>query len=284
MNLKEVEKTVARIKGSLFKNSNSVSIGMLKSKFRGTGLQFREHQIYTPGDDVRFIDWKIVAKTGNPYIKTFEEDRNVEIVVIIDTSESMLMGYDSVSKLQAAIELCCLLYLIAKESGDFVHAIIAGETVVSLPRANGEKGIVSLIAALERDGVLGDDGRVNLGREVTHTCSEKEKISIITKHLERRREVVLFSDFNSFLNEESLRRLMLRSHVHCFHLTTPLEEGESVPYAVYTKQRTDSDKSHASLSRIYFQNKDTIHEMLKGRYKKLNVKDRYLENFIEDMV
>lgn len=88
---------------------------MLKTNIKGTGLQFKEHQVYNFGDDIRFIDWKILAKTSHPYVKTFNEERNVEIVVVIDASTTMMTGYNGVSKLQAAIEICCLLYLLAKK-------------------------------------------------------------------------------------------------------------------------------------------------------------------------
>ena len=89
MNIIEVRKIVGQIKTQLFKQSNSFSIGMLKSHFRGSGLQFKEHRQYTHGDDVRFIDWKILAKTGEPFIKTFEEERNVQIAVVIDAAFCM---------------------------------------------------------------------------------------------------------------------------------------------------------------------------------------------------
>ena len=174
MDLKSVERTVAKIKNSLFKNSNSFSIGMLKSKFRGTGLQFKEHQVYSHGDDVRFIDWKILAKTSNPYIKTFEEERNVEIVVVIDATETMMTGYNGVSKLQASVELCCLLYLLAKESGDYVHAVIVSDRVTSLRRASGEAGVISLVSALERDELMNSRGNINIGRQYSGFVAEKE--------------------------------------------------------------------------------------------------------------
>ena len=100
MNLLEIEKIVSKIQSNLFKNSNSFSVGMLKSHFKGAGLQFKEHQVYNPGDDVRFIDWKLSAKTQNTFVKTFEEERNVEINVVIDVSNSMFVGYKNVSKLR----------------------------------------------------------------------------------------------------------------------------------------------------------------------------------------
>jgi len=134
MNIAEVRKVVGRIKTNLFKSANAHSVGMLKTNFKGTGLQFKEHQVYTFGDDIRFIDWKILAKTSNPYVKTFNEERNVEIVVVIDASSTMLMGYKGVSKLQAAIEICCLLYLLAKDTNDFVHALIVADEIVHIPK------------------------------------------------------------------------------------------------------------------------------------------------------
>ena len=123
MNIKEVHKAVSKIKASLFKNSNSYSIGMLKSHFRGSGLQFKEHQLYDHGDDIRFIDWKLLAKTGIPYIKTFEEERNVDIVVIIDASMSMFTGFENISKLQASIEICCLLFFYLQEKPRIISTL-----------------------------------------------------------------------------------------------------------------------------------------------------------------
>ena len=76
MNLKEIERVVSILHASIFKRANSHTTGMIKSHFRGSGLQFREHQIYVPGDDVRFIDWKLSAKSSNIYLKTFEEDHD----------------------------------------------------------------------------------------------------------------------------------------------------------------------------------------------------------------
>ena len=86
MDITKVRKTVGKFKASLFKKANSHTIGMLKTNYRGTGLQFKEHQVYNFGDDVRFIDWKILAKTNQPYVRTFNEERNVEIVVVIDAN------------------------------------------------------------------------------------------------------------------------------------------------------------------------------------------------------
>ena len=59
MDIKEIERVVASVQHAVFRNANNVAAGVLRSRFRGAGLQFREHQVYAPGDDVRFIDWKL---------------------------------------------------------------------------------------------------------------------------------------------------------------------------------------------------------------------------------
>lgn len=162
MNTKEVHDIVARIKSSLFKNSNSYSIGMLKSHFRGTGLKFKEHQVYSHGDDVRFIDWNMLAKTNNPYIKTFEEERNVVISVIVDCTSTMFMGYEKKSKIQISLEIICLLYLLSEKTSDFVEVILCtGTKNIRVSKRNGEKGIVALVKTLKQENLLKDNGDFN---------------------------------------------------------------------------------------------------------------------------
>ena len=79
------------------------------------GLQFKEHQIYCHGDDVRFIDWKLYARTNTPYIKTFEEERNVEIIIFIDLSLSMLMGHRGIDKASGSNQYCMLNFIYWQE-------------------------------------------------------------------------------------------------------------------------------------------------------------------------
>ena len=174
MDIVELRNLVAKVKRNLFKNSNFYSIGVLKSHFRGSGLKFKEHQIYTHGDDVRFIDWKILAKTSEPYIRTFDEERNIEIAVLIDAGPTMFTGYNGISKLQASVELCCLLYLIAAETKDYIHAVVAYDSVINLPKLNAEMGIARLYSELEKFGILNNKGKfitenikVNEGNDIT---------------------------------------------------------------------------------------------------------------------
>ena len=282
MDLTQVRRSVARMKTTLFKNANSFSIGMLKSHFRGSGLQFKEHQIYNYGDDVRFIDWKIYAKMNTPYIKTFEEERAVEIVVIIDASATMFSGYEGISKVQAAIELSCLLYLLAKETGDYVHALIVSDDIIHVPKKSGEEGVAHLFSALERKHIIDENGEVNLKFRPRPSRRDEEKVSAIMKHLSKNREIVLFSDFNEFIDIELLKKLLYRKNVHCFQLQSPLDDATKIPYALYVKATpfTFSGK----ITRQNLGGKAIEQNPFGKRFKKLKIHERYLENFIKEML
>lgn len=281
MNINEVRKAVGKLKASLFKNANSYSIGSLKTNFRGTGLQFKEHQVYTFGDDVRFIDWKILAKTNNPYVKTFEEERNVEIVVVIDAGPTMLTGYKGISKLQASIEICCLLYLISKETNDKVHALILSDKVIHIPKKSGDEGISYLISSLENENILNHNGKINHEREFKNILSKEEKNIAIMKHLNRKREIVLLSDFNDFVEVSSLKKILYRSHVHCFQVLSPIDEAEKTPFSIFA---SGSQKSSGSLGLYDFSGERKDLNIFGKKFKKLRVCEKYLDNFIKEMV
>lgn len=283
MKISDVRKIVGKIKASLFKNSNSLSIGMLKSQFKGSGLQFKEHQLYCFGDDVRFIDWKLLAKTNTPFMKTFEEERNVEITVVLDASRSMLSGVDGVSKLQAGIEITCLLYLLASETNDYVHVLVMGEEIIDVPKSQGDKGITYLISTLEKNGIIDSDGRVDIERAfLKKESSEAVKMKSILKHTGKNREVVILSDFVDFIDASSLKRLIFRKNLHCFFIETPLDNNRAESIAIFSAGDNRSEAS--GYKKIFSSNKKNIEGHLGKKVKKINIAERYLESFIKEMI
>lgn len=281
MDINEVRKAVGKLKANIFKNANSYSIGMLKTNFKGTGLQFKEHQVYTFGDDVRFIDWKILAKTNNPYIKTFNEERNVEIVVVIDASATMLTGFNGVSKLQAAIEICCLLYLLAKETNDQVHALIVTDQIINIPKKSGDAGITHLIAALEENKIIDERGRVRTDRDIKNDVESTKKYISIMKHLNRKREIVLLSDFNDFIEVQALKKILFRSNVHCFQILSPLDEAEKMPFSLFASSRSGD---RGAVGKYNLSGKKELVNEFGKKFKKLRVQEKYLDNFIKEMM
>ena len=282
MNIKEVRKAVAKMKGRLFKRANSYSIGMLKSSFKGIGLQFKEHRIYEIGDEIRFIDWKLLAKTSDPYVKTFDEERNVEITVVIDAGPTMFMGSDGISKIQAAIEICCLLYLISEESKDFVHALIFGKKIIDIPKQSGERGISHLIYLLEKEGILTDSGSINLTYANQKLVDEEKRHAEIMKHLSKKKEVVILSDLNEFRNIKELEKIFFRGHVNCFQIISPIDINQERPYLVYSKDDVEQRRGHQR--QVFFAKEEDEKKFLERKIKRLNVEDRYLEKFIGEMI
>jgi len=279
MNIIEVRKIVGQIKAQLFRKSNSFSIGMLKSHFRGSGLQFKEHRQYTHGDDVRFIDWKILAKTGDPFIKTFEEERNVQIAVVIDAGPSMLYGWNNVSKLQAALEITFMLYLLAAETNDFIHAIVLGEQIIDVPRGNGEKGITQLISTLSKHGILNDAGRLNLDPRSTYSTDDQKNFAI-KKHLARNREVVVLSDWINFLDQVPGKKVLASKRSHCFRLLAPLDMGKGLPFTL----KAMGDLSGQVGLSSFETRKDQAPFSISHRIKDLPIDERYLDLFVREMI
>ena len=281
MNIEEIQKIVSKIKTNLFKNSSFYAVGMLKSHFKGSGLRFKEHQVYVHGDDVRFIDWKVLAKTSAPYIKIFEEDRNAEIIVVIDASPTMLTGYNNTSKLQAAFEICCLLYLLSKETGDRVHAIVIADEIFDILPGSGEKGITNFISVLYSKGILDQDGKVNILYEYNQEVAEKIKMSAIMKHLKKKREAVILSDFNEFVGIDLLEKILYRSNVHAFKLESPLDRANRLPWSLYSRKKSNSKEGLYVKTDSNFKGK--VVKNTGKRLKILKVEERYLENFVKNI-
>jgi len=276
MNIKEVERVVGSLQSHLFRNANSFSIGMLKSHFKGSGLQFKEHQVYSPGDDVRFIDWNLTAKSNNTYIKTFEEERNVEIIVVIDITPTMFIGYKNVSKLQAAIEIACLLYLLAEKTKDQVKTVIMLDKATILPSTSGQKGIVLIISVLERMGVLDEHGKVNVNFQFDQLVEEKKKLGLIKSFVARRKETVYLSDFSHITDFETLNKLIYRRNMHCFKVSSPVDDAMNRPFSIFAR----FDKKSSMLKG----NTKKRESLLKGKWKEISLKERYLELFVHEML
>jgi uncharacterized protein (DUF58 family) len=280
MNLREIERVVGMIQSHIFKNSNAYATGMLKSHFRGSGLQFREHQIYVPGDDVRFIDWKLTARSDHTYIKTFEEERNVEIVVFLDLSQTLFYGYNQVSKLQALIEIVALLYLLAGETHDQIRVIIWADKTISLPPKKGKEGLTLFISMLERLEVIDEDGKVIVGKtDMTNTLPELNKIAQIKAFLARRKEVIYLGDLSLVKDKTLWDKLLDKKHMHCFRIYSPVDKNSNLPFLFKTKNPLTGRSMVTDLK-----GSDEEAMFVKERFKEIGVHERYLEKFVRELV
>jgi uncharacterized protein (DUF58 family) len=109
----ELAREVKRIQFVTGRQVANVMAGAYLSVFKGRGMEFDEVRPYVPGDDVRTIDWNVTARTGEPYVKRFVEERELTVMLLVDVSASQDFGSGRRSKLEAAVELSALLALSA---------------------------------------------------------------------------------------------------------------------------------------------------------------------------
>ncbi|MBA3398249.1 MAG: DUF58 domain-containing protein [Deltaproteobacteria bacterium] len=117
--------------------------GAYLSVFKGRGMEFDEVRPYVPGDDIRAIDWNVTARTGEPHIKRFVEERELTVMLLVDVSASQDFGSGRRSKLEAATELSALLAMSAVENGDKVGLLLfhGGPDLYIPPRKGGKHAL-----------------------------------------------------------------------------------------------------------------------------------------------
>jgi uncharacterized protein (DUF58 family) len=128
--------------------SEAVS-GTYKSSFKGQGVQFSEHRLYVPGDDIRHIDWKVSARVRDPMIKKFDEERELAVFLVVDVSGSEGFGSQSKLKAEVAAEVAGMIAYAATHTGDKVGALLfAGEVEQIIPPRKGKQHILRIIRDL----------------------------------------------------------------------------------------------------------------------------------------
>jgi uncharacterized protein (DUF58 family) len=106
---------------------DDVLSGAYRSTFRGAGIEFEEVRPDRPGDDVRSIDWNRTAQSGEPYIKTYVEERELTLMFLVDSSRSMDFGSRELTKREVAAQFCALLSFVAQRQQDRVGLCLFGE-------------------------------------------------------------------------------------------------------------------------------------------------------------
>jgi uncharacterized protein (DUF58 family) len=129
--------------------------GEIRSVFRGTGMEFTDIRPYTEGDDLRHLDWNLLARTGHPYIKLYTETRELTLLLVIDRSRSTGVG-DPEPKSARAVEVAALLALVASQQHDRVGMLAFADKVGPvIPPGRGHRhtfGVVQALFALEPSG------------------------------------------------------------------------------------------------------------------------------------
>ena len=146
MDTAEILKKVRQIEIQTGKLVTETFAGEYLSAFKGQGIEFSEVREYTPGDDIRSIDWNVTARTGTPYIKKYNEERELTLMIACDVSGSQQFGSAEKLKQEVAAELTALFAFSALTNSDKVGLLLFSDQVeLFVPPKKGRKHILRLI-------------------------------------------------------------------------------------------------------------------------------------------
>jgi uncharacterized protein (DUF58 family) len=188
--LKKVRKIEIKTRGL----SNHLFSGEYHSAFKGRGMAFSEVREYQPGDEIRTIDWNVTARFNHPYVKVFEEERELTVMIVIDVSGSENFGTVVQQKQDLATELCAVLAFSAIQNNDKVGVIFFSDKIEKfIPPKKGRSHILMII----RD--LIDFKPENKGTNVA------EALRYLTSVIKKRSTAFVISDFMSTTFENELK-------------------------------------------------------------------------------
>lgn len=142
----EIMRRVREIQVRTGRQVADVLAGEYVSVFKGSGIEFDEVRPYTPGDDIRSIDWNVTARMGEPFVKRYVEERQLTLMLMADVSASLDFGSASRSKRECAAELCALLAFSAIRNDDKVGLLLFhGDTEQYIPARKGQRHALRVV-------------------------------------------------------------------------------------------------------------------------------------------
>lgn len=210
---RELLKKLRKIEIHTARLANEQLAGSYHSVFKGRGLAFDEVRMYQPGDDVRFIDWNVTARTGVPHVKVFREEREMTVMLVVDMSGSQRFGTRGSRKSELVAEVSALLAFSAIKNNDRVGLVLFTDDVEKVvPPKKGAQHVMRVVA--ETLSFVPKGRGTNLSKAFD-----------TVGHLSRRRAVVfVISDFIGTGYEHALKIAATRHDLVPITVTDPREE------------------------------------------------------------
>ena len=192
MDTQEILKRVRKIEIKARGLSNNIFAGQYHSAFKGRGMAFSEVREYQYGDDIRDIDWNVSARFHKPYVKVYEEERELTVMLLIDVSGSLDIGTQNATKREVVTEIAATLAFSAIQNNDKIGVIFFSDKIEKyIPPKKGRKHILFIIREM-----------LDFHPESRKT-DVKTAVEFLTSVLKRRCTAFLMSDFyvkNDFEN------------------------------------------------------------------------------------
>lgn len=211
---REILKKVRRLEITTRGLVNEVFSGEYHSVFKGRGMNFAEVREYQYGDDIRSIDWNVTARTGSPFVKVHEEERELTVMLVVDVSGSGEFGTRERMKGEIAVELCALLAFSAIKNNDKVGLIVFSDRIEKfVPPRKGRRHVLRVLRELL---YLEPEGR---GTDLAAA------LEYLTRVVHKRAVVFLVSDFLDTGYRRALAVAGRRHDVVAIRMCDPLEAG-----------------------------------------------------------
>jgi len=189
-----------------------VLAGEYVSVFKGSGVEFDEVRPYIPGDDVRTIDWNVTARTGQPYVKRYREERELTVVTLVDVSLSERFGSGLQQKAELAAEFSAVVAFSAIRNGDKVGTILFTDQVEKyVPPKKGKKHVLRVIREILEF------------RPESRGTDVEEALRFLARVLKRRATVFLISDFIATDFEKALAAVRGKHDIIAIRTSDPRE-------------------------------------------------------------
>lgn len=188
--------------------------GQYESAFKGRGIEFAEIRQYQPGDDIRTIDWNVTARAGQPYVKTFIEERELTVLLLVDGSASTFFGSGEKTKQQLIAEFCAVLALTASRQQDKVGCMIFSEEIDHyIAPSKGRRHCLQIISQLLDYQRSAKKTNLNLALET------------VSKIMKKRAIIFVVSDFLDSNYEQALKIVAQRHELVAVSVSDQREES-----------------------------------------------------------
>jgi uncharacterized protein (DUF58 family) len=210
---KELLKKVRKIEIKTRGLSNHLFSGEYHSAFKGRGMAFNEVREYQAGDEIRTIDWNVTARFNHPYVKVFDEERELTVMILMDVSGSENFGTQNQQKQDLATELCAVLAFSAIQNNDKVGVIFFSDRIEKfIPPKKGRSHILMIIRELI------DFKPESKGTDVA------EALRYFTSAIKKKCTAFILSDFMSPAFEQQLKLANKKHDVIALRLYDRTEE------------------------------------------------------------
>ncbi len=174
--LKQVRQIEIKTRGVV----NEVFSGEYHSVFKGRGMEFSEVREYQIGDDIRTIDWNVSARFGHPYVKIFEEERELTLMLLVDLSGSLVFGSIEKTKQQIAAELTAILAFSAMKNNDKVGLILFTDQIEKfVPPRKGKSHVLRIIREVLSFEPRGNKTDIKIALEYFNHSVKKKSIAFL---------------------------------------------------------------------------------------------------------